>query len=221
MTIPPGHTEETVLAAIERVVTILAPQFVFGYFDLEDLQQYGRIYAIEFLNSGKYNPELPLENIVYSHVRFQFINLKRNKYRRCDPPCKKCHKGEFCGELGQPCKNYAKWFDRNQAKANLLRPLDIQNISDEKESLTRMESVVESSVIRNELAELIDTHLSVELRPDYLRLLYDETLPKVRRERVQSAVREIFEKAGLDCEGLGVPTAAKPSARNGNQKLAA
>jgi hypothetical protein len=85
----------------------------------------------------------------------------------------------------------------------------------------RRESVVESSVIRNELAELIDTHLSVELRPDYLRLLDDETLPTVRRERVQSAVREIFEKAGLDCVGLGVPTAAKPSARNGNQKLAA
>ena len=47
--IPKGMTEEEVLSIIESVVNVLAFNFKFGYFDLDDMKQQGRMYALEAL----------------------------------------------------------------------------------------------------------------------------------------------------------------------------
>jgi len=39
MNLPRGYTEQQVLEAIEVVVNSLAPSFVFGFYDLEDVRQ--------------------------------------------------------------------------------------------------------------------------------------------------------------------------------------
>ena len=89
MKIPKGMTEEQVLEAIENVVNSLARNFRFGYFDTEDMKQEGRVYAIEGIT--KYNPKVgPLENFLRTHIRNRFINLRRNKLTRYQPPCVDC-----------------------------------------------------------------------------------------------------------------------------------
>ena len=192
MKIPPGHDEASVLAAIEKVVGALAPTFVFGYFQLEDVKQQGVLFALEVLEKEKYDPSRQLENFLYCHIRNQFINLKRKLVKRCDAPCASCHSGRCCGPNGTPCARYLEWAERNKTKGNILRPLDLGNISDEHESRTRVDSTVESEAEFDELLEKIDGELPLELRADYLRLREGVALPKARRTLVESAVRRIL-----------------------------
>lgn len=192
MKIPPGKTEAEVLAAIDKVVNILAPTFVFGYFDVEDLKQEGRFFALEVLEKERYDPSRPLENFLYTHIRNQFINLQRKLQRRNDPPCAACHRGDICGPDGRRCDKYESWYRRNQSKANLLKPLDITNISDANERRSRCESSSESDVEVAEMLALVDEKLPVELRATYNQMRDGVKVPKGRRVQVENAVREIL-----------------------------
>lgn len=194
MKIPPGHTEESVLEAIEKVVNVLAPSFVFGYFQLEDIQQQSRLFALKVLEKGKYDPSRPLENFLYTGVYRLLLNLQRDKLKRNEPPCKKCHKGESCEDAydGQRCERYNAWVTRNQAKANLLRPLDLNHISDEKERRTRLASSVHEEVEIDEILKRIDVELPVELRSAYLQMRAGVSVPRAKRQQVEAAVKLIL-----------------------------
>jgi DNA-directed RNA polymerase specialized sigma24 family protein len=181
MTIPPGHTEQSVLDAIERSVAILAPSFVFGPYDIDDVRQQARLYALEAIEGGKYDPSRPLENFIYTHCRNRLINLKRDKLHRTDVPCRRCHEGDFCTADGV-CKVYSEWRARNSAKANLMRPVALDRVADEKERRTRTDSTAEGDVQAAELKRLIDEKLPVELRADYLKMLGGVSIPPARRK---------------------------------------
>src|SRR5262245_57832295 len=140
MILPPGKTEAEVLAAIDKAVNTLAPTYVFGPYDIDDIKQEGRRHAIEVLAKGVYDPTRPLENFLYTHIKNRLINLKRDKLRRNDAPCRRCHDGDPCGGPGSYCATYREWLARNNAKANLMRPLDLGNIADEREKRTRVNS---------------------------------------------------------------------------------
>lgn len=192
MKIPPGYTEATVLEAIEKAVNILAPSFVFGYLDLDDIKQIGRVFAMELLEKETFDASRPLANYIYRHLRNRYINLRRDKLRRNDPPCARCHSGNPCGPDGETCARYAGWLARNNAKANLMRPLDIQHISDEREKRTRSESTVSDDVERAELLEKIDRALPVELRSSYLQMRDGVALPRAKRQLVLDAIHKIL-----------------------------
>ncbi len=203
MNLPPGVTEDQVLAAIENAVRILAPSFTFGIYDLEDIKQEARMMGLEAMD--RYDPERPLENFLYSHIRNRLSNLKRNKYRRNDPPCLLCHHAEgnrSLHETGEFCRCYVEWKKRNDSKANIMRPLDIDHIADENESNTMMPSEVEETVELNEMLHLIDEHLDVDLRAAYLQLRAGKSVPKARRAQVEAAIREILRDA-LEAEDAG------------------
>jgi DNA-directed RNA polymerase specialized sigma24 family protein len=191
MTIPPGHTEQSVLDAIERSVAILAPSFVFGPYDIDDVRQQARLYALEAIEGGKYDPSRPLENFIYTHCRNRLINLKRDKLHRTDVPCRRCHEGDFCTSDGV-CKVYSEWRARNSAKANLMRPVALDRVADEKERRTRTDSTAEGDVQAAELKRLIDEKLPVELRADYLKMLGGVSIPPPRRKVVEAAVKDIL-----------------------------
>jgi DNA-directed RNA polymerase specialized sigma24 family protein len=201
VTIPPGYTEQSVLATIDKVVGILASKFVFGSFALDDLKQEGRLYAVEALTKGRYNPARPLENFLYTHIRNRFCNLKRQHLRRTDTPCRACYNNLPCGPDGQVCDAFRKWNNRQKMKVNLAKALDISNISDTHEPTTRSADTTVDAAEVNELAALIDENLSVEIRADYLRMREGETVSKGRRQRVQQAVAEILVEYGLDAPG--------------------
>lgn len=191
MNIPPGYSEHQVLEAIERAVAILAPGFVFGHYDVEDVKQEGRMAAVKAVESGKYDPARPLENFVYTAVRNALVNLKRDKFHRTDPPCRACHAGDHCCLPG-PCKKYADWSARNADKANIARPLGLDYVADEKERRTRVAPAAEADVEVAELVARIDAELPVELRQVYLQMRAGVSVPRTKRAQVEQAVRTIL-----------------------------
>lgn len=201
MKLPSNKSEKEVLAAIEKAVNILAPSFVFGPYGVDDIKQEARLFALQCLK--KYDESRPLENFIYSHVKNRLINLKRDKFKRNDPPCKSCHSSSMSFERslhadGQLCDKYKSWRARNASKANLMRPLDLDHIADEHERNTRVESEVESDVETKELLRLIDAQLNVELRATYLQMRAGEPVPKAKRRIVEKAVRDIL-KGAIEC----------------------
>lgn len=194
MKIPAGHTEATVLAAIEKTINVLAPTFVFGFYDIDDIRQYGRLKALEVLEKETYDPGRPLENFLYTHIRNRYINLWRDKLWRNDPPCKGCHNGKPCND-GVVCVKYAAWKNLNQAKSGLMRPLDLANICDERERRTRIQSTASDDVEITEILHLIDEKLPVELRTTYLQMRDGVSIPKAKRTEVEQAVKDILREA--------------------------
>jgi len=195
--VPPGKTEKDVLESIEKAVRILAPTFVFGYYSLEDIQQEARIMGLEAMEG--YDNVRPLDNFVYTHIRNRLCNLIRNKLRRNDPPCKKCHSGTACQADGAYCNKYASWLQRNSAKANLMSPRDIEHLSEEQESKARTESSVEQDAEQAELIRLVDEKLPIELRSVYLQMKAGVSVPKSKRRLVIQAVQDIL-KGDIDVE---------------------
>lgn len=185
MKVPPGYTEKQVLEIIDQTVNVLARSFVFGYFDVDDIKQYGRIFALELLEKDTYDPSLPLQNYIHTHVRNRLCNLKRDKYRRTDAPCKRCHNGSYCTGTRSPCEKYRLWDERNSRKANLMRPLDLQ------EEKVGNDCVTEKAE-RNELLRIIDENLPVELRGAYLKIRAGVSVSKSQREQVEQAIRGIL-----------------------------
>jgi DNA-directed RNA polymerase specialized sigma24 family protein len=188
--VPEGHTEDALVADIEKAVAILAPSFVFGYMDVDDVRQEARLFGIQAVE--KWDTSRPFANFAYTHIRNRLINWRRDKLRRNDPPCASCHGGRPCNE-GSFCKRYAEWAGRNNAKANLMRPTDITNVSSEREPGARVESTVVAEAEMGELLARIDERLPVELRSYYLQMRDGVTVPKARRRQVTEAVREILD----------------------------
>lgn len=191
MTIPPGHTEASVLAAIEKAVANISSSFAFGYYGLDDIQQQARVYALELLEKRTYDPARPLEYYLFTHMKRRLINLLRDKLHRTDAPCKLCHAGEPCTD-GNCCDKYLEWSKRNRGKANLMRPLDLGNICDEREKRTRTAPTAHQDAETAELKRLIDEQLPVDLRSDYLRMLAGVSIPKSRRDEIERVLRSIL-----------------------------
>lgn len=203
MIYPPNYTEEEVLAIIEKVVGDVSPRYVFGHWDIDDIKQHARLEIIE--NAlPKYKPvsdtgkTQPLANFLYRHVRNRLNNLKRNKFHRSDPPCKKCSDTAMAGvkrgphRNGEFCKPYLDWARRNACKANLQRPADLEGVSEEQESALRGQEDVPNSVALAEALSLIDQELPIELRSTYLQMRAGMTVPKAAKRQVEQAVKEIL-----------------------------
>lgn len=186
MILPPGKTEAEVLETIDKVVSVLARTYVFGYHDIEDIKQDGRLFALRLLNSGKYDPSRPLANFLYIHVRNRLINLVRDKVHRHDPPCKKCHSGNPCMPDGGFCKRYARWSKLNQTKSNLIRPGEfVEGTCEARQS---------DDVEVRELIHRIREHLPLELQSLYLKMRDGVSVPKHQRTQVEEAVRTILKE---------------------------
>ena len=189
MLYPHGLTEKEVIEAMNKAIALLAQTFTFGYFDSDDIRQEAYIFGLEAL--VRYDPSRPLENFLYSHIKNRLINFKRDKYHRTDPPCK------ICAEYGKhpdgsTCTKYLTWKKRNSSKQNLMRPLDIQNLSDENEKSVRHSHNIIDEATLAEVRAVIDSNLSVELRSIYLRIKAGESVPKAKRVKLENALKELF-----------------------------
>lgn len=186
---PHGLTEEEVMTAMNKAVALLAQTFAFGYYDSDDIRQEAYILGLEAL--PRYDPGRPLENFLYSHIKNRLINFKRDKYHRTDPPCKICaeHGRHPNGEV---CAKYTAWKRRNASKQNLMRPLDIQNLSDENEKSIRHSHNIVDEASLLEAKALVDQHLPVELRSIYLRIQAGESIPKAKRAKLEEFLRDLI-----------------------------
>lgn len=189
MNYPHGLTEDQVMTAMNKAVALLAQTFSFGYFDSDDIRQEAYIFGLEAL--PRYDPSRPLENFLYSHIKNRLINFKRDKYHRTDPPCKICAEHGKHPD-GSTCQKYLAWKKRNASKQNLMRPLDIQTLSDENERSVRHNHNIIDEATLAEARAVIDNNLSVELRSIYLRIKAGESVPKAKRVKLENALRDLI-----------------------------
>lgn len=199
MIVPKGYTEGEILEIIERVVNVLANKFTFGVYDLADIKQHGRLKALEAINSGKYKEGLPIDKFIYTHVRNRYMNLKRDKYSRNEPPCLKCPFRNLtlasgCSEFNNKnnCELFAKWDKNNSAKKSLARPGDL-TVNDDGEISIPSNHNVSDDAAHAELMRLIDQKLPMNMRNDWLRLRAGVKLNKDRTNEIYETVREIID----------------------------
>lgn len=189
MKVPEGKTEAEVLAAIEHVTDSLAPRFVFGYYDLDDIKQDCRLEALKLLADDVYDPSRPLANFLYPHLHNRLCNMIRNKFRRNDPPCRRCYDGDYCTQYGM-CRKYEEWLVRNDSKANIMCPVHMEGVSEHYFS-AKKEGEAELAAEKNEILMIIDKKLPLELRADYLRMKDGVHVAKSRREAVMKELKRI------------------------------
>ena len=190
--------EDDLVATINRVVNRLAYKFRFGFHDIDDIKQEGRLYALQAMD--KYDGVRPLENFLYTHIRNRLINFKRDKLSRYDKPCLGCpfydphldKSNSQCAEFSDKtqCKPWKIWITRNESKKNIMEPI---TIPDNASSLMRGNSVVDE-ISDVELVKLIKEHIPVALRADYFRMIGGVTISKQRKDRVKEAVLEILKR---------------------------
>lgn len=201
MKIPPNYTEEQVLDILEDIANKLAHRFRFGYHDIEDIKQMAKLFALEALESDKYDGRKPLANFLWVHMRNRVFNEKRNTYERPDKPCYNCPLGAYiqyndsCEEFRNKddCTLYRDWAKRNISKRNLMNLLSLHNISLGPRGDGEPNMLLEDTnqLEFKELKEKIEKELPLEFRLDYLRLLNDLKIPKDRRTRLQNLIEEI------------------------------
>jgi DNA-directed RNA polymerase specialized sigma24 family protein len=170
MKIPPGMTENEVVAIIQKISKKFGQKYAFAYYAPEDIEQECFIIACEGLN--RYNGSKPLENFLSVHIRNRLFNLKRKKLKRSEKETNK--------------------FDR--IKRLIVEPIDIYQIDDEKETNMRHRCENFNNMSYNEMMTKIDNELEVDLRLGFLRLLEGKSVSKFQREKIVDRVKEILSE---------------------------
>ena len=166
MFIPQGYTEKQVLEIIDRVVSILASKFRFGYLSIEDMKQEGTIIAIESLERFEAERGFTLDNFLYTVVHNGLFNFKRKHYARNDP-------------VSSP---------HNETKKKLIDTVEI-----ESEELLGGDEDFHINMEYKELIEIINSRLPMNLRADYIRMLHKVDVPKNRKLKLRQAILDILE----------------------------
>ena len=176
MKVPKGMTKSEVLDIINKICDRYAYKFQFGYFTPDDIRQEAFIIAMDALE--RYDESRPLENFLAVHVKNRLNNFKRDRYYR-----QQKIKDNNLDQL-------------NNSKKFLMDTLDITNIRDEKEKNMRLEDDFIDKIAIEELLEIIDEHLDVNLRSDYLRIRDGTYVPKPRREQIIEEITQILKDHG-------------------------
>jgi len=196
MKIPDNHSEQEVLDVIENIANRLCYKFKFGYHSPEDMKQQARLFAWEGLE--KYDKKRPLENFLWTHVRNRLYNFKRNNYSRLEKPCDTCelYVNKKCTAFvdQEECNLYKGWLDRNNSKKNLMHSISVE--FDQKEH----EHSAIGTLFAKEVSELLDEKLHVRFREDWIRLLNNLKLNKIRKNKILEEIKSILKENGIDQE---------------------
>ena len=202
MIIPEGFTEGEIVEIINRVANRLCRKFRFGYHGLDDIKQQARLFALEAL--GRYDGVRSLENFLWTHVKNHLSNFKRDNFERRTPPCYECqHSFVKSGNNNYGCDTYrdlshciiyAKWGKRNDAKKNLMTPIEYEGVCDVNEQHMKSNISGEDMAINQELEDRIDRNLPVVYRKDYSKLKMGIHVMKARREELRAAIKQILQE---------------------------
>lgn len=207
--LPHGITEADFLRDVERVAALISKKFEVPGYTSEDIKQQVALLCLEAL--PRYDPAVgPLVNFMYRNAHNRMQNLLRATLGRTDFPCKICHEAATDGGPGHPdgsvCPAHIKWWERNSLKAGIARAREFSAMGTEGhwDEVTGIEPSVEADAATDELLAIIDEHLPVKLRANYLRMRAGVQVPKPAREEVERAVLEILADSGLEPEDLGL-----------------
>lgn len=205
MFIPKGCTEEQVTEDIIYVVGKLSKHFRFGYHEIEDMKQEGFVFALECL--PYYDPKCAsLRTFLYTHVRNQFINMKRDKYFNKQPPCYSCifydAKNKFgnnnCAEFNnkKECQRYQKWISLNESKKSLVQPSNYELFYNHDNYGIVPDNILED-LYTKEIFQIIDDNLPISLRHDYCRLRQGVRLSEYKKDIVIQAIKKILAEKDI------------------------
>lgn len=188
MKLPRSLTEPQVLEVIEEIVTKLSQKLTFGFYDMEDIQQEGRIRAmttgLETFDDTRFTDKemaKALERFLRIHVTTRMKNFMRDNMGRSEKPINP--------------DRVENWERVNKRRRNIMRPASIHEITHEFPLQT---SAVEE-IHHTHLMDLINKNLPIELRTDFLRMCDGVRIPKPRQSKVREAIAEIIQLN----EGLG------------------
>lgn len=209
MKIPKGMTEQEVIDIVNKVARGLAHKYKFGYHGIEDIQQDAWEFAIKGLE--KYDKKKgTLETFLWTHVRNQLYNQKRNKFQRPDMPCKDCPFHAYDPDLQQSrsgctkyddkmaCDLYSRWYKRNSRKKNIMSPITIENVQDEKEESMKLQDIIGDSIDLNYIVHTINDNIGIEYRSDWIKLKNGIKLKKGPHTKLITHIQEILKLNNIE-----------------------
>lgn len=193
--------ETEFLEVWEKISKKLGYKFKFGYHSHEDMKQQAAIFALEGLKN--YDKSRPLENFLWTHVRNRLFNYKRDNYQRPDKPCLTCpfyqaNNSHDCSEFTNKndCSLFNSWTTRNDAKKNIMRPIAIDNVSENNKEIAKDNFL--SNIGNKEILTLIDKNVSVKNRPIFLKVLGGSKVPKTELKKLINEIKKILKDHDID-----------------------
>jgi DNA-directed RNA polymerase specialized sigma24 family protein len=158
---PTKEQQETILRVIDRI----APRYVFGYYELDDIKQESYIICLEALS--KYDKSRPFENFISKHLSNRLKTLIRDKYSRSNI------ESEKHGKLNQNKKNLMD-----------LKSGEGQHKICEEDILERMST--------NEAIEILMRELPPSMRNNFYRLANGVSIQSSKKNALFEKVKEIL-----------------------------
>jgi DNA-directed RNA polymerase specialized sigma24 family protein len=183
MNVPEGYTENEVLEIIDQVSSSLARKYVFGIYAIEDIKQEAFLLSLDAIK--KFNGSIPLGVFLRKHLNNRLKDFKRDNSFRIDYKCKKCD------IFNDTCDSCCRAQQTQDTKKNILSPIDIEVINNEKSTFCEDSLIDTLEMI--ELVDKINRRLPVEYREDYLRIKENLYVPKGRKEEIERIITEIIE----------------------------
>ncbi len=195
----PKITEQEFVEVWKKISKRLGYKFKFGYHSHEDMVQQAAIFAMEGLKN--YDNKRPLENFLWTHVRNRLFNFKRDNYQRPDKPCLNCPfykpKDDKCPSMcseftnKNDCTLYSSWFNRNDNKKNIMKPLMLDNINENSKEICS-DNLIES-IDNKQIINLIDKNISIKNRPIFLRVTGGSKVPKTELKKLITEIQKILK----------------------------
>jgi hypothetical protein len=165
-------------------VSRYAKKFKFSYHEIDDIEQEGFMIGMEALE--RYDTSRPLENFLAVHIKNRLKNFKRDNFFRYDE------------ELENNITSFKdlKKVQRNNVRKFLLFPIDIDCVKQDRERNMSTSNRFVDDVELKELMTIVDKHLSVDFRKDYLKMRDGVYVSKIRRDEVCGEIRGILDEKG-------------------------
>jgi len=181
------------VSTIQKVAKALAPRYTFGHYDKEDIEQQCFILILKGDVLSRFDETRgSLENFLYTHLNNRLKNFLRKHYYRKTFTC------VHCGGNDPACESCERRRWRFAVKKHLMEPIDIDNINCNNEANAYECQNVHEKLELDEVFTIINRHLEVHLRADYLRMLEGIHIPKPKREAIENRIIEILEEYGYE-----------------------
>lgn len=148
---------------IQKIAKRLASKYVFGYFDIADIEQEAIIFGLEAYD--RWDETRPLENFISVHMSNRLKNFKRDNYFR----------------LGLE-ESSPKRQKSNETKRNLMSPASIRPFS----------LFTEESIDNQDSIDFLLSKMPPLIKNDFLRMSNGVSITKGRKQAVIDSVKEIL-----------------------------
>lgn len=208
-------TEEEMLKIMDVTIkSLLKGIRPFGYYSKThgDLSQQAYLFAVEAINSGKYDEKRPLGGFLRTCIINRFISLSRDKFRRTEQPCSRCIFRDEHMKVNQSgcqvfdnklkCEKYKEYHERNKMKMSLMsmkgEPLYEQTLLRDNKDIV--------DVDEKDLAENIQSKLSDESKETFKELLEGKKIKKCRLDKLEEEWKILNSDGSKEDGGISVST---------------